>query len=67
MPIIIYAGVEAVGGKYRVIVGFMFQMLFTVGSAVLGLIAYFVRDWRILHLIIGIPIFTFVALFWYDR
>ncbi|EFX66627.1 hypothetical protein DAPPUDRAFT_64502 [Daphnia pulex] len=57
-------GVEAVGGKYRVAVGFMFQVLFTTGAAVLGIIAYFVRDWRKLHLIMGVPIFTFVSLYW---
>ncbi|XP_046647945.1 organic cation transporter protein-like [Daphnia pulicaria] len=57
-------GVEAVGESYRVVVGFMFQLLFTAGSAVLGIIAYFVRDWRKLHLIIGVPIFTFVSLYW---
>ncbi|EFX66628.1 hypothetical protein DAPPUDRAFT_302495 [Daphnia pulex] len=58
-------GVEAVGESYRVVVGFMFQLLFTAGSAVLGIIAYFVRDWRKLHLIIGVPIFTFVSLYWF--
>jgi hypothetical protein len=52
-------------GKYRVAVGFMFQVLFTTGAAVLGIIAYFVRDWRKLHLIMGVPIFTFVSLYWY--
>ena len=58
------SGVEAVGKNYRVTCGFIYQILFTVGAALLGLIAYFVRDWRVLQIIISAPMFVFVAYHW---
>ena len=60
------AGVEAVGKNYRVICGFIYQLLFTVGAALLGPIAYFVRDWRILQIVISTPCFVFIAYYWCD-
>ena len=58
-------GVEAVGKKYRVVCGFIYQLIFTVGNALLGLVAYYVRDWKTLQLIVSVPMFTFVAFYWY--
>ncbi|XP_046657878.1 organic cation transporter protein-like [Daphnia pulicaria] len=57
-------GVEAVGKKYRVICGFVYQLVFTVGTSLLGLLAYYVRDWQTLQLIISAPMFALVALYW---
>ena len=31
----------------------------------MGLIAFYVRDWRIIQIIIGAPIFLLIALRWY--
>ena len=56
---------EAVGKKYRVVCGFIYQLIFTVGNALLGLVAYYVRDWKTLQLIVSVPMFTFVAFYWY--
>jgi OCT family organic cation transporter-like MFS transporter 4/5 len=56
--------VEAVGKKYRVICGFVYQLVFTVGTSLLGLLAYYVRDWQTLQLIISAPMFALVALYW---
>jgi len=39
--------------------------LLTFGCILIGGIAYFVRDWRTLELIIGVPIFATIAIFWY--
>lgn len=60
-------GVEAVGKKYRIAVGFIYQMIFTVGSALLGLVAYYVREWKTLQLIVSVPMFAFVGLYWYEN
>ncbi|EFX70747.1 hypothetical protein DAPPUDRAFT_60927, partial [Daphnia pulex] len=63
--IIFVWGVEAVGKKYRVICGFVYyQLVFTVGTSLLGLLAYYVRDWQTLQLIISAPMFALVALYW---
>ena len=58
---------EAVGKKYRTEVGSLYSVVFSLGSVIFGLIAYFVREWRTLQLIIGIPMFIPVLLYWYDQ
>lgn len=50
-------GVEAVGQKYRTMCGFIYQILTAIGSIILGIVAYYVRDWKNLQLIIGAPMF----------
>ena len=55
---------EATGVKYRAPVGVMYQVLFSSGSCIMGLAAYFVRDWKSLQLIVGIPMFIPLFLYW---
>ena len=43
--------------KYRVIIGVMYAHMSSVGCGFLGLAAYYVRDWRTLQLIDGVPMF----------
>lgn len=57
-------GVEAVGVKYRIICGFIYQMLYSFGCACLGVIAFFVHDWMTLQLIISVPMFALVLIYW---
>ena len=56
---------EATGNKYRVIIGVMYQNMFSVGCGFLGLAAYYVRDWRTLQLIAGVSMFIPLILHWY--
>ena len=45
----------------------MYQLCYTIGSAFLGLIAFYVRDWRILQFIVGLPLFLCATLYWYNK
>lgn len=55
-------GIEAVGKKYRVLCGFIYNIATSIGSILLGIAAYYVREWRTLQLIVGAPLFLFVFL-----
>jgi len=56
--------VESVGKNYHVLCGFLYQIVFSIGAVLIGGVAYFVRDWRTLQLIIGVPLFATIAIFW---
>ena len=58
-------GVEAVGQKYRAKVGFFYNFMTSVGSVCLGVVAYFVRDWKSLQLIISVPMFLLLSVYWW--
>lgn len=57
-------GVEATGLKYRTMVGCMYNAFFSVGCVIVGLVGYFIRDWRTLQLAISIPMFIPLVLYW---
>ena len=59
------SGVESVGKRYRAICGSVYQIFFSLGAGLLGLVAYFIRDWRILQFIVGAPLFACATLYWY--
>ena len=61
------AGIEAAGTKHRIVIGFFYQLLFSVSAGLLGLIAYFIRDWRTLLMTVSIPMFTMVIITWYHK
>jgi len=57
-------GVEATGKKYRTLIGCLYQAFFSLGSILLGVVAYYVRSWRALHLILGLPMFLPLVFYW---
>ncbi|CAL4127067.1 unnamed protein product [Meganyctiphanes norvegica] len=68
-PIFIGAGIplslESVSPKHRSTVSFMIMLPFYAFVMLLGILAYFIREWRMLYLITSIPMFPvpIIALF----
>ena len=50
---------EFVGPSYRTICGFGVEIPFALGEIYVGLLAYFIRDWRYLQTAIAAPFFLF--------
>ncbi len=59
-----FLGMELVGPSKRVVAGMVIEFFFTAGMLLLGGIAYFIRTWRILQVIISIPGFLFLSYYW---
>ena len=59
------AEVELIGKKYRIPIGFIDGIVFTLSSSLVGLVAYYIRDWRTLQLVLGIPMFAIPIITWY--
>ncbi|XP_055954391.1 organic cation/carnitine transporter 2-like [Patella vulgata] len=56
---------ELVGPKYRLFVGIMILMFYSVGYMTLSGMAYVLRDWRYLELAITLPVLLFAAYWWF--
>ncbi|KAK6187134.1 hypothetical protein SNE40_005223 [Patella caerulea] len=56
---------ELVGPEYRLFVGFMIQMFYSVGYMTLSGMAYLLRDWRYLELAITLPVVLFASYWWF--
>lgn len=50
--------------KHRILGATFISIMFAVGEVILGAIAYFVRDWRILFQILYIPTILFISYYW---
>ncbi|XP_050441772.1 organic cation transporter protein-like [Adelges cooleyi] len=55
---------EVLGGKWRTIVSTLHHIPFNLGHTSLGLIAYFIRDWRQFQLAITLPALFFFSYWW---
>ena len=58
-------GMELVGPKKRKIIGVITGVFFAFGQTLLGVLAYFIRDYRILQLAIAVPGVAFISYWWY--
>ncbi len=56
---------EICGPKYRTWFGILTQFPFGVGASLLPLIAYFVRHWITLQIIITVPSVFLALYYWY--
>lgn len=50
--------------KHRILGASFISIMFAVGEVLLGIIAYFVRDWRLLFQILYIPTILFISYYW---
>jgi len=55
--------VEHVGFKYTMVIGIAIEIPFAVGEMLLGLEAYFVRDWKTLQIVAYLPILALMGLY----
>jgi len=56
--------VEHVGFKFTMLIGIAIEMPFALGEMLLGLEAYFIRDWRTLQMVSYLPLLGLVGLWW---
>lgn len=50
--------------KHRILGASFISIMFAVGEVILGIIAYFIRDWRLLFQILYIPTILFISYYW---
>ena len=55
---------EICGPKYRTWFGILTQFPFGIGAAILPLIAYFVRQWVTMQIVIAVPSVLLVLYYW---
>ncbi|XP_046545845.1 organic cation transporter protein-like [Haliotis rubra] len=58
-------GVELVGPSKRVYTGIVCELFWTCGSFITATLAFFVRDWQRLQLIVSVPTVLFVVYHWF--
>jgi len=55
---------ELVGKKYTTLIGIAIEIPFALGGALLGLGAYFFRDWTTLQWVAHLPLLSLLVLYW---
>ena len=50
--------VEHVGFKYTMLIGIAIEIPFAIGEIILGLEAYFIRDWTTLQIVAYLPLLS---------
>ncbi|CAL4132128.1 unnamed protein product [Meganyctiphanes norvegica] len=56
--------IEYIGEKWRTLCMIMIQAPFALGEATVGVMAYFIREWRWLQLALTTPAFLLLSYFW---
>ena len=54
---------ELVGNKYKTAVGLIFHVPYSIGQVILGVLAIWVRDYRIYQIVLSIPCFVLLGLY----
>ena len=57
--------IEVVGVKYQGIMGCVNEGFFAIGTCIVGLLAYLIRDWRNLHFASSALILPQILFFWF--
>jgi len=55
--------VEHVGYKYTMLIGIAIEIPFAIGEMILGLEAYFIRDWKTLQMVAYLPVLALLGLY----
>ena len=56
--------VEHVGFKYSYVAGLLIDVPFAFGEVLLGVEAYFIRDWKTLQMVAYLPMLSLLIIFW---
>lgn len=56
---------ESVPPSLRAFVGTCDEIMWSIGIMTLPIIAYFVKDWRLLQIVISLPLVIVFTYFWY--
>lgn len=60
-----FAALEMVGPKKRTVAGVGCQLFFTSGYVITGIVAYYVRDWQTLQIVLTLPNIAFLIYWWW--
>lgn len=63
--IAVVIGMELVGPTKRKIAAIVPGLCFAIGQMILGILAYFIRDYRILQAVIASPAILCISYWWY--
>lgn len=63
-PLIFVIGLEMVGKHKRTSAGIIMNYFYAIGEALLGLLAWMLKDWQMLQLIISAPALIFILYNW---
>ena len=55
---------ELVGPSMRMLAGTVYMLFWGIGVLLLALMAYLIRDWRWLNLVLALPTIFFLSYYW---
>lgn len=58
---------EVVSGKWRTIVPILYQIPFGIGNTIMALLAYFIKEWRELQLVLSSLSAVFLVYIWWVK